>query len=125
MKRSNDGPEMKNNNADSITNLKEVIPIFESQVPWIEQARAASVRLDCLLVRLQTIEALRMHAAANAGKLPGSMSEITLVPIPINPITGQTIIYYVEDETAVLEFPSPNSIVTYGEIIRLTLRKRN
>ena len=83
------------------------------------------MRLDGLLVRLQTIEALRMHAAANAGKLPGSLSEITLVPIPINPITGQSIIYHLEGETAVLEFPSPNSIATYGEIIRLTLRKRN
>ena len=124
-KRSNDGPEIKNNKAGDITNLKEVIPIFESQVTWIEQARAASVRLDGLLVRLQTIEALRMHAAANAGKLPGSLSEITLVPIPINPITGQSIIYHLEGETAVLEFPSPNSIATYGEIIRLTLRKRN
>ncbi|MEI8018593.1 MAG: hypothetical protein WCH39_10375 [Schlesneria sp.] len=125
LQRLNDGPEKKINHSDDITNMKEVIPIFESQIQWIDQARAASVRLDCLLVRLQTIEALRMHAAANAGKLPGSLSEIISVPIPTNPITGQSIIYHLEAETAVLEFPSPNSITTYGEIIHVTLRKRN
>jgi hypothetical protein len=63
------------------------------------------VKLDWQLNGLQTIEAIRMHAA-ETGKLPTALSEITVVPVPKNPVTEQPYEYRLDGDTAVLDLPA-------------------
>lgn len=73
-------------------------------LPALESVRSAEVRVMWQLNALQTIEALRMHAA-KTGKLPASLDEITAVPLPQNPATGKPYQYRLDGETAILELP--------------------
>ncbi|WP_010587075.1 hypothetical protein [Schlesneria paludicola] len=118
-------PGSQDGESNRLSDFKEVVPLYDSLRPFVGQALHASIRLDCRLARLQVVEALRLHATANRRKFPESLAEVTLVPIPLNPITGKPITYSLDGETAVLEFPSSNSIANYGEITRVTLRKED
>lgn len=111
-------------NGQDLSQLKESIKLFETLHPSVRQALVASIRLDRLLVRSQVVEAIRMHAAATDGTFPTSLSEVKIVPIPIDPITGKEIPYHLEDETAFFEFPTPvERIPSLAEITKVTLRK--
>ncbi len=55
---------------------------------------------------LRILEALRIHAAANGGKLPVKLDDITEVPIPIDPVTGKAFEYQLTGETATLKGPA-------------------
>jgi hypothetical protein len=74
-------------------------------LPALARVRDAQVRLDWQLSGLQTVEAIRMHAA-ETGKLPASLSEITVVPVPRNPVTEQPYQYRLDGDTAVLDLPA-------------------
>jgi hypothetical protein len=67
--------------------------IVDLLLPAIGRVTEAYDSVDQRLAALQTIEAVRMHAAANAGKLPRTLDEITLVPLPLNPFTGKRADY--------------------------------
>ncbi len=54
------------------------------------------------IARQQVIEALRMHAA-QAGKLPTTLDEVTVVPVPLDPATGGPFAYKLEDGVATLD----------------------
>ena len=63
-------------------------------------------RFDRNIALLRTIEAIRMFAADNQGQLPGSLADITLVPIPTDPVTGRDFIYRrINTQNAQLETP--------------------
>ena len=49
---------------------------------------------------------LRLYAAAH-GKLPGKLADITEVPIPIDPFTGQPLDYRLDGDQATLTVPPP------------------
>jgi len=66
----------------------------------------AQARLDQRLALLQTVEALRLHAAENGGKLPASLKEIKL-PLPVDPMTGKEITYKLQGPTAHLQGAPP------------------
>jgi hypothetical protein len=51
----------------------------------------------------RVIEAIRMYAAQNGGKLPQSLSEITVVPVPVHPRFGTPFPYKLAGGTATLE----------------------
>jgi hypothetical protein len=53
----------------------------------------AEVRAARNLAALKAIEAIRMHAAANDRQLPQSLADVTIVPVPNNPATGQPFPY--------------------------------
>ena len=63
--------------------------------------RTVQTRAQQKIALLQTIEAIRMYAAANASKLPASLSELPY-PAPNDPITGQPFGYKVDGEHALL-----------------------
>ena len=65
----------------------------------------ASNRQRIMIAALSTVEAIRMQAAANRGKLPGSLDEITIVPVPPNPATGKPPLYRVAEQRADLLIP--------------------
>lgn len=80
------------------------LPIAQMLVPATLNVKRAEIRVPRHFAALQTIEAIRMHAAAT-GKLPGTLSEITAVPVPPNPISREPFPYQLKDNEAVLEIP--------------------
>ena len=82
---------------------REIIPMVSLLLPAMQAARQAQVRLEREIASLRVIEALRMYAAENNGKLPQSLDDIWQVPVPINPATGKEFLYHVDGETAILE----------------------
>jgi len=75
---------------------------FTHLLPSVGRAYFIGMRLPRRVAALQCIEAVRMHAAANAGTLPASLDEITVVPAPVNPVTGRPFVYRRTDEGFVL-----------------------
>ena len=56
---------------------------------------------------LRCIEALRLHAAEHDGKLPASLSDVT-VPLPDDPFTGKSFRYVLDGNTAHLRGTPPS-----------------
>lgn len=82
-------------------------------MPAVNSIRTAGMRLEWQLNALQTIEAIRMHAA-QTGKLPTTLAEITVVPVPLNPVTEKPFVYRLEGETAILELPFSDKMNDYS-----------
>jgi hypothetical protein len=76
-------------------------------LPAIEKVKRAQARLDQRLAYLQILEAIRLHAFANGGQLPKSLSDINL-PLPIDPVSGKPFEYSVEKGVATLHGMNPN-----------------
>jgi hypothetical protein len=91
----------------------EVIPASEF-LPAFRNAKIAEARIQRDFVVLQVFEALRLYAAGHDGRLPDKLAEITAVPVPDDPFTGQPFIYYREGDIAILD--------SYGPDPRHTLR---
>jgi hypothetical protein len=83
------------------------LPIAAILLPAVSQVLHAEVRMGRNRAALQTIEAIRMHAAVH-GRLPANLNEITVVPVPANPATGQPFEYKLgaADATANLIVPA-------------------
>lgn len=64
-------------------------------------ARTAQYRVQQSLAMLQTVEAIRMYAAENDGKLPVSLEDLP-VPAPLDPFSGEPIAYEYNRWNAVL-----------------------
>jgi hypothetical protein len=79
-------------------------------MPAIQAVRSAQVRLERDVASLRVVEALRMYAADHDGKLPKTLDEITAVPIPPNPATGNSFEYRLDGTTAVLELPPSDGL---------------
>lgn len=81
------------------------LPIAEMIMPATLSVKRAEIRVPRQFAVLQVIEAIRMHAAAT-GKLPSSLREITVVPVPPNPINREPFPYELKGNEAVLEMPT-------------------
>jgi hypothetical protein len=68
------------------------LPIANLFLPSVHSVLLAQVRSVRNLTALQAVEAIRMHTAIH-GALPASLSDITIVPVPPNPATGQPFAY--------------------------------
>jgi hypothetical protein len=79
-------------------------------LPAVNKVRDAQNRLDRRIAALRVIEALRLHAAANSGKLPDNLSDVTVVPVPNDPGTGKPFDYKSDSAkgTATLTGTIPN-----------------
>ena len=67
--------------------ILEAEPAFLKASPRIVQA------IERLAAALQCVEAIRLHAALNAGRFPASLGEITDVRVPLDPVTRQAFGY--------------------------------
>jgi hypothetical protein len=54
------------------------------------------------------VEAIRSYAASHAGQLPQTLTEITEVPVPKDPVSGAAFRYSRTGATAVLESAMPS-----------------
>jgi hypothetical protein len=91
-------------------------------LPALTAVREAQMRLDRELNGLQLVELLRMHAA-ETGRLPTTLAEITVAPVPKNPVTQQDFQYRLEGETAILDLPSSDGFHNYARRYEITLAK--
>lgn len=89
---------------------REILPIADSLLPALVSARGAQVRLEREIAAMQVIEALRMYAAAHDGKLPESLDDIHEVPVPMNPATGKSFEYRLDEETAIIALPPSDGL---------------
>ena len=80
---------------------RELFPLSSVLLIEFGNVLKAQARLDRQITRLQTIEALRMHAAAT-GQLPERLDEIAIVPVPADPVTGKPFQYSRQKDAAVL-----------------------
>lgn len=76
-------------------------------VPILDKTWVASMRSERQLASLRCAEALRQYAAAHKGKPPAKWSDITAVPLPVDPVTGKGFeeFYQVNEGHGVLEVP--------------------
>lgn len=58
--------------------------------------------IERLAAALQCVEAIRLHAALYEGRIPESLTEITDVRVPLDPVTRQPFIYERRDEVFTL-----------------------
>jgi hypothetical protein len=58
-------------------------------LPALSKVFAAQVRIERYVAGLRGAEALRLYAAAHGGKPPVRWADITEVPLPTDPVTGQ------------------------------------
>jgi hypothetical protein len=82
---------------------REVIPVNSLLLPAVRAGSDAMIRCDISVAANRVIEAIRMHAAQHGGKLPRSLSEITVVPVPNHPRFGTPFRYKLERDKAILE----------------------
>jgi hypothetical protein len=86
-----------------VARSRETLPILSLFLPATPSGYAAMIRREASLAGDRVIEAVRMQAAHDGGKLPASLAEITVVPVPNNPRTGQPFPYHVDGNRATLE----------------------
>jgi hypothetical protein len=101
---------------------REILPIANLLLPTTRHALSAQGRLQTRLIGLQTLEAIRMHVAAENGKLPTSLDQITLVPVPNDPSTGKPFGYRLEGDKAVLDIPAPGGDREANWKLEITVR---
>jgi hypothetical protein len=86
-----------------VLSSREVLPINSLLLPATAAAMEASIRRDVSIAAERMIEAIRMHAAQNGGKLPQALAEITVVPVPVHPRFGTPFPYTLAGDIATLE----------------------
>jgi hypothetical protein len=98
----------------------EGLPIASTFLPAINRVFAARTRVDRRIAALRTIEAVGLYAAAHDGKLPLQLSDVTDVPVPIDPMTGSAFGYSIDGDKFTLlgpapptERPNPTDILQY------------
>jgi hypothetical protein len=76
-------------------------------LPQAYKVRQAQARIQQRIGLLRCVEALRLYAAENNGRLPARLEEVQ-VPVPIDPVTGRAFVYQLEGTTAVLRATPPS-----------------
>ncbi len=95
--------------ADALDRAKargEGLP-FTAFLPALGRAYFLTAKLDRHVAALRCIEAVRMYAAGHDGKPPARLSDITAVPVPIDPVTGKPFAYKAVGDTVTLEGRAP------------------
>ena len=79
-------------------------------LPALGRAYFQQARLDRRTAALRIVESIRLHVAANDGKLPAKLTDITVVPVPTNPVTGKPFGYKVSGRTFTLTADAPSDM---------------
>jgi hypothetical protein len=62
-------------------------------------------RVERRLEGVRCLEAIRLYAAAHDGRLPRSLTDVTEVPVPVDPITHKPFEYQTHGEKGSLASP--------------------
>lgn len=90
----------------AVVERREIVPVASVLLPAIQACRTSVVRTDREIAVLRVVEALRLYAAKHDGQLPEKLDDVTSVPVPDDPVTGEPFEYRVEGDTAHLQGPS-------------------
>ncbi len=82
-------------------------------VPQAQAVHRAQARIEQRLKMLQVLEALRLYAAENGGKLPKTLDEVD-VTLSVDPYTGKPFLYAVEGDKAVIRGTPPKGMEKVG-----------
>ncbi len=97
--------------------------LFTIFLPALSRCRFMGARLCRDVDLLRVIEALRLHAAANQGAFPKTLDDVTLVPIPMDPVTGGAFVYvYTDSQHVRIEAPEAKEQIKERPAFELTLR---
>jgi len=99
--------------------------IFPAFAPAGMKVLLAQVRIQQRIALIQTVEAVRMHAAANGGKVPTALTDLKL-PVPADPVTGRDFVYEVKDGVAIIRATPPASRKDdphFNRVYEVTIRK--
>jgi hypothetical protein len=100
------------------------INLFTILLPALGRVSFLQARLDRHVAILRTVEAIRMFSAEHSGQLPASLGEITVVPIPTDPVTGEDFIYRrIDSRNARLEAPVSPAESNRRPVYELTVRQ--
>jgi hypothetical protein len=77
-------------------------------LPAVDKVYGAEVRTERRMASLRVVEAVRLHAARNDGKLPARLADVTAVPVPADPATGQPFEYAAEGTRFTVRVPPPS-----------------
>ena len=77
---------------------------FFGPIPF-EKIYAAADRTERRFAALRCLEALRLYAADHDGRLPAALADVTVVPVPPDPVTGKPFEYEAHGDTARLAQP--------------------
>lgn len=92
-------------------------------LPTITKVKGALTRIQQRVAYLRVIEAVRLHAHENGGKLPEKLADIKL-PLPNDPVTGKGFEYSVKGDVATLTGGNPNpDSVTTNRVYELRVKK--
>jgi hypothetical protein len=94
-------PRVKDQTA-VVDRLREEQPGNPFQVYGFEPTVRRFAQADRQLAALTAVEALRSYAAANNGRLPAALDDVSDTPVPINPATGRPFEYQLDGATATL-----------------------
>jgi thiol-disulfide isomerase/thioredoxin len=85
------------------------LALLSGLAPAVPRLHEHDAEVDRRVAALRAVEAVRLHAAANGGRMPASIDAVGIVPIPPDPVTGKPFLYAREGETATLvrEGPPP------------------
>jgi hypothetical protein len=84
------------------------IPFAESLAPVVTASTTAQARISRQFAGLRVVEAIRDYAFHHGGRLPKSLDDIKDLPLPIDPYTGKSFEYRLENGKAILDGPSPD-----------------
>jgi hypothetical protein len=100
----------------AVADGREVIPLATLLLPAVQNVKQAEARMSRNIAALEVLEALRIYAAAHEGRLPESLSDITEVPVPLDPFRGEPFHYVRDGNSAKLESPFPSFLPLLYEI---------
>jgi hypothetical protein len=92
--------------------------LFLNAVPTFHKAAWTLASTDRQLAAMTAVEAIRSYAAANGGKLPARLEDISDTPVPDNPVTGLPFDYGVDNDVATLSDSQSETILKYTIKIR-------
>jgi len=98
--------------------------IFPELAPAAFKVIQARTRVQQYLSLLQAVEAVRVHAAGNQGKVPASLAD-TKLPVPNDPVTGKPFGYEVKDGAAVIRGTPPadrKDDPSFNRVFEVTIR---
>jgi hypothetical protein len=86
---------------------QEIIPLAALLLPALKKAMTSEVEAARYVAALRCVEAIRLYAAGHHDQLPQKLSDITEVPIPNDPMTGQPFAYEVSGDHGSITSSSP------------------
>ncbi len=87
---------------EALASQREAIPLASFLLPASTAAKEAETRSQWVMAALRIFEAMRLYAANHGGRWPDRLSDITEVPIPVNPYDGKPFLYERHGDKAVL-----------------------